>query len=181
MNETGYTHTTQQTPSQTPVTGKGRQVWKYVLTVCITMLITFVLTAGIGLAVLSIVKPDLIQTDSGDRLSFSFTANPETQKALAKLQAVYDAVNDSYFEELSDAELIEAMTRGLVNELDNPYTMYLTAEQNQQIEESMSGDYSGIGAFVGLNKDGLVEITEVIEGSPAEAAGILVGDLFMAV
>jgi carboxyl-terminal processing protease len=181
MNETGYTHLNQQIPLPDHAAKKGGQIWKYVLTVCITMLITFVLTAGIGLAVLSIVKPDLIRSENGDRLSFSFKADPETQKALAKLQAVYDAVNKSYFEELSDAELIEAMTRGLVNELDNPYTMYLTAEQNKQIEESMSGDYSGIGAFVGLNKDGLVEITEVIEGSPAEAAGIMVGDLFMAV
>lgn len=181
MQETGYTPQTSLTPDQAPPAPKGRQVWKYILTAGIAMLITFALTVGIGLAILNALKPDLGGTDSGDRLSFSFASDPETQKALAKLQTVYAAVNESYFEALSDAELIEAMTRGLVNELDNPYTMYLTAEQNRQIEESMSGDYSGVGAFVGLNKDGLVEITEVIENSPAEAAGIQVGDLIIAV
>ena len=160
-----------------------RPVWTYVLTAGITMLVTFALTVGIGLAVLSVINPDFLKpaADSQDRLSFSFEPDPDTQTALAKLQSVFDAIDESYYKELSDAEMIEAMARGLVNEMDSPYTMYLTAEQNRQIEESMSGDYSGIGAFVGLNKDGLVEITEIIENSPAEEAGIMVGDLFMAV
>jgi carboxyl-terminal processing protease len=73
------------------------------------------------------------------------------------------------------------MTSGLVDSLGNPYTMYLTAEKNKAIAEAMSGNYSGIGAFVGLNKDGLVEITEIIPDSPAEAVGILAGDLFVEV
>lgn len=162
---------------------RGRSVWSYVLTAGITMLVTFALTVGIGLAALSVLNPGFLKPAEGgqDRLSFSFAPDPATETALSKLQAVFDALDKSYYQELSDAELIDAMARGLVNEMDSPYTMYLTAEQNRQIEESMSGDYSGIGAFVGLNKDGLVEITEIIENSPAEEAGIRVGDLFMAV
>ena len=129
----------------------NRPVWTYVLTAGITMLVTFALTVGIGLAVLSVINPDFLKpaADSQDRLSFSFEPDPDTQTALAKLQSVFDAIDKSYYTELSDAEMIEAMARGLVNEMDSPYTMYLTAEQHRQLEESMSGDYSGIGAFVG--------------------------------
>lgn len=157
------------------------QRWKYILTAAVSVLLTFALTAGIGLVVLSSLNTGIAGAISGDRLSISFVRDPDTGTALAKLQNVYQAVDGNFYQELTDAQLLEAMTRGLVNELGNRYTMYLTAEQNQQIEESMSGNYSGIGAFVGLNKDGLVEITEIIENSPAEEAGLQVGDLFMAV
>ncbi len=151
------------------------------MTALVSVVVTFALTAGIGLAVLKTMGYGVLQQTQGDRLSFSFPADPETEKALAKLQTIYGAVTGNYYEALSDADLVAAMARGLVNELDNPYTMYLTTEQNQQIADSMSGNYSGIGAFVGLNRDGLVEITEIIENSPAEDAGIMVGDLFIAV
>lgn len=157
------------------------QTWKYVLTAAISVLLTFTLTVGIGLAVLNSLNTGIAGALSGDRLSISFINDPDTETALAKLQSVYQAVDDNFYQELTDAQMLEAMTRGLVDELGNRYTMYLTAEQNQQIEESMSGNYSGIGAFVGLNKDGLVEITEIIENSPAEEAGLQVGDLFMTV
>ncbi len=155
--------------------------WKYVLTVLVTVLLTFSLTVGFGVMAWLSFDTETSQTTDGDSLSLSFTNDEATKKALDKLKTVYGYVNNEFYKDLSDAELLEAMTRGLVNELGNRYTMYLTAEQNAQIAESMSGNYVGIGAIVGLNQDGLVEITEVIEGSPAESAGILVGDLFIEV
>lgn len=152
-----------------------------VLAIVLTMVLTFSMTAGIGLILWHrLAQPEQGSIDA-DRLSFSFSPDPDTEAALEKLQTVYRAVNERYFEELSDAELLEAMTRGLVNELDNPYTFYLSAEENEQIEESMSGQYSGIGAFVAINKENLVEVTELIENSPAEAADILIGDVFVEV
>ncbi len=73
------------------------------------------------------------------------------------------------------------MTRGLVNEMDSPYTMYLDAAQTKQIAEAMSGNYVGIGAVVSFNASQQVEIVEIIPGSPAERAGLLTGDVFIAV
>src|SRR5690554_5366470 len=70
------------------------------------------------------------------------------------------------------------MTRGMVKEMDSPHTMYLTADQARQINESMTGRYSGIGAYVALDPDGIVAITDIVENSPAEAAGLMIGDLF---
>lgn len=150
------------------------------VTVLITVILTFSLTAGGFLLWIQARGPDLSVQET-DRLTFSFQPDPQTQAALGKLQSVYGFVQDRYYKALTDAELIEAMLRGLVNELDSPYTFYLTAEENEQIEESMSGQYSGIGAFVALNKDGLVEVTEVIEKSPAEEAQIMIGDVFVEV
>lgn len=183
MNETEYTPYPQSSAPAGPPSGpkQKNQSWKYILTALVSVLLTFALTVGAGLFVLQKIQTGSDIFQRSDRLSFSFAQDPDTEKALGKLKTVYDAVSDHYYRDVSDAELIEAMTRGLVNELDSPYTMYLTAEQYQQIEESLSGNYSGIGAFVGLNRDGLVEITEVIENSPAEEAGIQIGDIFVAV
>jgi carboxyl-terminal processing protease len=162
-------------------TRAGGRMGTIIVTAAVTMLVTFVITLAVSFPLFRIMGAGSSPTGSSERLSFSFAPDPDTEQALSKLQTVYQAITDHYYKEMTDAERLEAMTRGLVNEMDSPYTMYLTAEQNQQIEESMSGDYSGIGAFVGLNKEGLVEITEIIENSPAEAAGIKVGDQFVAV
>lgn len=161
----------------------GSRFWKYLLTVLITVFVTFSLTAGIGIAV--IYGMDLFSTGifrgDDDTLSMRFEDDPATRDSLNKLYSAYQALKENYYQELSDAELLEAMTRGLVNEMDSPYTMYMTAEQVARIEESISGQYSGIGAYVALNQDGMVEIADVIEDSPAEEAGVLIGDVFLEV
>jgi carboxyl-terminal processing protease len=154
--------------------------WKYLVIVVATAFVTFVLTAGVGLLVYFGLNPR--QPDgTGGNLGISFSSDEKTQKALEKFRTVYEEIDQNYYKDLSDAEMLAAMTSGLVDELGSPYTMYLTAEQVQQINDSMSGNYTGIGCFVSLNKDGLVTVIEVIAGSPAEEAGVKVGDIFMEV
>lgn len=175
-------------PELMPASGarSRTRIWKYILTASISVILTVVLTSGVWLIVLAgmnILPGQAEPTGSSDggRLSMSFGYDADTRKALEKLQNVFQIIDKNYVDDLTDAQMLEAMTSGLVDELGNPYTMYLTAEQNAQIEESMSGNYSGIGAFVNLNKEGLVEVTEIIENSPAEEAGVQIGDLFVSV
>lgn len=156
-------------------------MWKYALTIMITVLVTFSLTAGGGLVLMMALQPARIAPAEDDPLALRFPDKPENRQALEKLQQIYGALSDDFYRELGDEELIEAMARGMANEIDDPYTMYLTQEQVERIEESMSGEYSGIGAYVGLNPDGLVEVTDIIEDSPAEEAGLRIGDLFIEV
>ena len=109
----------------------------------------------------------------------SFATDEETVDAVQKLKDVLKLLGDNYYEKLTDAQILEAMTSGLVDEIGSRYTMYLTAEQNEQLSASMSGEYVGIGALVTINKNGLAEITEVLADSPAQAAGIHAGDVFI--
>lgn len=172
-----YRHA-ESAPEPQPAAGIRSSSWKYVLTVLITMLLTATLTISIGAIVLFGMQD---KEPAESVLSLTFEDDEATRTALDKLKTVYAKVNADFYKEMTDAELLEAMTKGLADELGNRYTMYLTAEQYSQINEDMSGNYVGIGAFVALNKDGLVEITEVIAGGPAEEAGILPGDLFFEV
>jgi carboxyl-terminal processing protease len=154
--------------------------WKYLIVVLATSFVTFILTAGVGLFVYFTMAPrQPAATDNG--LGITLSDDAETRAALKKFWTVYSEIDKNYYKDLSDAEMLAAMTSGLVDELGSPYTMYLTAEQVKQINDSMSGNYTGIGCFVSLNKDDLVTVIEVIAGSPAEEAGIKVGDIFMKV
>jgi carboxyl-terminal processing protease len=154
--------------------------WKYVLTGLITALFTFILTAAIGLAVFFSFSGSSLFSESGAALPIT-DSDSETMEALNKLRDVYRTLNDNYYRELSDAEMLEAMASGLAGSLDSPYTMYFTAEQNELVESSYSGEYSGIGAIVSMNQDNLIEIVELIADSPAIEAGLQVGDIFLTV
>jgi carboxyl-terminal processing protease len=183
MNEPiQYQHISAAADPLPPPTTKP-QFWKYLLTVLVTVLVTFTLTAAAGTMLYLALGQNGPGSDNqaNGQNNMSFATDDETVKALDKLKEAYDILDKQYFEELTDARMLEAMTSGLVNEIGSRYTMYLSAEQNSQLQESMSGKYVGIGATVSMNKNGLVEITEVIQGSPAETAGIKAGDQFVKV
>lgn len=97
-----------------------------------------------------------------------------------KLNLIYQQIKDNYFEELSDAELLRAMYTGMMKELGSPYTFYLSTEDNEAMNESMSGEYSGIGAQVSMQNDTYL-ISDIFDGSPAAEAGLHIGDIFVSV
>jgi carboxyl-terminal processing protease len=168
-------------PRPAPAGGRGSAA-SYILTALVSILVTFALTLSAGAWIFLRWGHQLPQLGVvGGQLPLSFTDNETNAAALDKLRSVYQTLSDNYYKELSEPELIEAMTRGLVNEMDSPYTMYLDAEQTRQIAESMSGNYVGIGAIVAFNTNGLVEVTEVVPGGPAEDSDIRAGDLFLKV
>ena len=169
------------TTGQPPKPAKpGKNIWKYILTIFVTALVTFMLTAGgFVLVYIGLEQQGLIGKDAANSLSFA--EDEDTVAAVEKLKDVLRIINDNYYEELTDAQILEAMASGVAGRIGSRYTMYLTAEQNARMEEGMSGEYVGIGALVMMNRNGLVEITEVLQGSPAEAAGIRIGDVFIEV
>lgn len=71
---------------------------------------------------------------------------------------------------------IYGAAKGLVDSLEDPYTIFMTPEETEKFEESISGEFEGIGAEIGVRKGNLVIVTP-IKGSPAELAGIKSGDV----
>jgi len=112
-------------------------------------------------------------------LVFDTTAGTKT--AISKLKIMIQEIKDNYLEQLTDAQILEAMTAGFPSGLGNPYTYYMSAENYTSNQEAMSGKYVGVGCTVTLTKDVGVEVVEVIQGSPAEKAGLLRGDVFISV
>ena len=62
----------------------------------------------------------------------------------------------------------EYIYRGMMAGLNDPYSVYYTAEDYKAIQESTDGSYSGIGTMISQNKTtGLCTVVKVFEGSPA--------------
>jgi len=180
MNETQkYEHYSTAGEPQPPATARP-QFWKYTLTALAAAFLTFSLTVSGGFMLYAYMRGQgIISTGRQTSNIVSFATDEETVDAVQKLKDVLKLLGDNYYEKLTDAQILEAMTSGLVDEIGSRYTMYLTAEQNEQLSASMSGEYVGIGALVTINKNGLAEITEVLADSPAQAAGIHAGDVFI--
>lgn len=176
-----YQHYSTAVEPQPPATTRP-QFWKYALTALTAAFLTFCLTAaGVFMLFTFLREQGIISTGRQTSNNISFATDEETVAAVQKLKDVLSLLGDNYYEALTDARLLEAMTSGLADEIGSRYTMYLTAEQNEQLNASMSGEYVGIGALVTINKNGLAEITEVLADSPAQEAGLHAGDVFVEV
>jgi carboxyl-terminal processing protease len=70
--------------------------------------------------------------------------------------------------------------RGALSELGDPYTVFIEPPAREQERESLRGNFGGIGAHISRNEAGDV-ILEPIPGNPAEIAGILIGDVLLAI
>jgi carboxyl-terminal processing protease len=67
-------------------------------------------------------------------------------------------------------------TKGLVDSLDDPYTVFMTPEEASDFEESMAGEFEGVGAEIDRRNDQII-IVSPLKGSPAYAAGLQPGDI----
>lgn len=188
-----YEHSSaNQVYRQSPVYGdrsdNGNCFWKILFAVILTAAITFALTAGAAyMLYLRQTEPAPQQKKPGTAMRIStvaqpqeglqFSNDPETVEALRKLVDVYTILKENYYEEFSEAELLEKMAEGLANAMGSQYTYYLTKEVNEQVEESMSGEYSGIGAVVEETSKSYFRIADLIQGSPALDAGLRIGDV----
>jgi carboxyl-terminal processing protease len=96
-------------------------------------------------------------------------SNPETQLVgLIKSQYLRETPNDE--------KLIEARNRGIVNSLNDPYSEYITKAEKAEFESNLNQQYKGIG--IRIEKiDTLYIVTEVLKNSPAQAKGVLQGDI----
>jgi len=76
---------------------------------------------------------------------------------------------------LDSKKMFYGAIKGMVAALDDPYTFFLTPDENIQSKDDLSGKFEGIGAQLGL-KDGRIVIIAPLKQSPAEKAGVRTGD-----
>ncbi len=94
---------------------------------------------------------------------------------------LWTTVHDQY-QNLDDNALMEGSLRGMVASIGDPHTDYMDPETFAQINESMSGEYEGIGATVDQDPaTGGLELVSIMPNSPAEQAGLLPGDTIVRV
>jgi carboxyl-terminal processing protease len=99
----------------------------------------------------------------------------------APLLEAWDLVHEYFVNQpVDNEEIIQGAIRGMMEALDDSYTMYLSPAQLSQLTIRQEGTYEGIGAWVDTSLDYLVIISPMV-GSPAEAAGLEAGDVVIAI
>lgn len=162
---------------------KKQALRQSVLTAIVSVIVTFVLTVGfvVYIGVLFIPKFISLSNTIGEPPNLGIISSKENEKSAQKLKDIVELIKNEYYIELSDEEILEAMGKGLPTVLESPYTYYLTADQYEEIEESMSGQYVGIGCTVTLNEERQTEVVEVYPDSPAAKTGLRSGDIIIKV
>ena len=90
-------------------------------------------------------------------------------------------IEDKYtIEQLDYQKMVHGAISGMVDSLDDPYTVFLTPEENKMFSQDMSGKFGGIGAEIGF-RDGFLTVIAPLKNSPAEKAGLLTGDIILKV
>ena len=103
------------------------------------------------------------------------TTDPLPLEELQQLAAVFGMVKNSYVEPVDDKKLITDAISGMVSGLD-PHSQYYDKKAYKEFRESTSGKFVGVGIEI-TQEDGLIKVVSPIEGSPADKAGILAGDM----
>ena len=105
-----------------------------------------------------------------------------SQDVVDKIEELYSYMNIYYYEDVDRDSIDEALYSGLLESLNDRYSVYYTKEEYEELMVSTSGTYCGIGAGVSQNLTTMeVTITKVYKGTPAEEAGLLSGDMIIAV
>lgn len=79
-------------------------------------------------------------------------------------------------EKLDPQKMFEGAIKGMVASLGDPYTFFLTSDENKQSKDNLGGKFQGIGAQLGLENNSIVVIAP-LKKSPAMKVGILAGDI----
>jgi carboxyl-terminal processing protease len=90
----------------------------------------------------------------------------------------YDAVHESYYREISERRLTDAALKGVVARLGDRFSAYFTAKEYAQFNQAINNQFSGVGIGV-RGVDAGLRIETVYPKSPAEKAGIEVGDVIV--
>lgn len=88
---------------------------------------------------------------------------------------VVSHVADRYVDSLSQDSIYREALQGMLRELDDPYTVFLSGDRLARLNENTSGRYAGLGVQIDV-RDGWITVVSPLPDSPAERAGIQTGD-----
>src|SRR5688572_2160444 len=100
---------------------------------------------------------------------------PGTAPDRAVLLEILDRLSRDYVDEHPGDDLYEMAVEGLLKELGDPHTSFMSASDYNQLRISTTGEYGGLGIQI-AERDGWITILAPLPGTPAERAGLLAGD-----
>ncbi len=95
---------------------------------------------------------------------------------------VWQKLETSYYDKskLDQQKMLNGAIEGMIQSIGDPFTLYLPPVQNNNFKEGLAGQFSGIGAELGM-KDKDIIVISPLDGSPAEKSGVKAGDVILGV
>ncbi|MCA0757579.1 peptidoglycan-binding protein [Paenibacillus sp. N4] len=155
---------------------KGRTVFAFIL---LTMIASVLVTLTVADRILKLdeqaAAPALTAAAAGEGGRFGLKENE-----LSKLNAVLELIQTKYYQKVDREELVDGAVSGMMESLEDPYSVYMERDAATHFSESIEGSFTGIGAEVTL-ENGRVVVVSPIKGSPAERSGLLAKDVLLSV
>jgi len=123
---------------------------------------------------------------SQHEITFAQSAGAPTEEAREAFQAFWQAYNlirSDYLdrEQVDDATLVNGAIDGMMNALGDQFSGYMDPDTFEMMNDDLDGEITGIGVVIRTNEAEQIEVVSVLEGTPAQTAGIMPGDIFVAV
>ncbi len=100
-------------------------------------------------------------------------------KTYERFDTIYDILQTAYYDvdKINTGKMLDNAVKAYVDAIEDPYTVYMDSEQNSWFQEELKGEsaFEGIGAVIS-KKDYYIQIDEIIKGSPAFKAGLMILD-----
>ena len=114
-------------------------------------------------------------------LTLSLTVWREKEET-GKLDQLLSLIDQVFIGDAEDDALQDAAAEAIVEALGDRWSYYMTAQEYRDYQNQMANSYVGIGITVQVREDGEgIDVTQVTAGGPAQEAGILAGDVLIAV
>ena len=101
--------------------------------------------------------------------------SPGAVNGVRLFDQVVSHVADRYVDSLQRDSIYMNAVQGMLRELDDPYTVFLSSDRLARLNENTSGRYAGLGVQIDV-RDGWITVVSPLPDSPAERAGIQTGD-----
>jgi carboxyl-terminal processing protease len=150
------------------VTQRQRR-WPRRLGQLVIVLVIFAAGIGVGNGMLSIHH------------TRGVAGNLPTKPDYTTVNQVYKSLVDNYDGKLTETQLENGLKHGLATSTNDPYTEYFTPQEAKKFNEQLNNQFSGIGAELGQDSDGNLQVIAPIAGTPAAQAGLQAQDLVAAI
>ena len=150
---------------------KTNSIYKTIMTILATAIVTFIVTTV------------WIYGSSTNGSTETAIGNATKSSSLsAKLSIIRNKINQEYIGEIDENNLIEGAIKGYVAGLGDDYTEYLPKAEMTSFTEDIEGEFVGIGVYITKDtENNQILVYGTIPGSPAESAGLKMGDIITSV
>lgn len=99
------------------------------------------------------------------------------ERTLEKIGVLEETIEEFFWKDVPAAQMEEGVYKGLLDSLEDPYSVYYTHEELLELQEQTEGIYYGIGAYISQDLEtGYVQISKIIKDTPAEESELQPGD-----